>query len=610
MASFTERIRILLEVDGDGATSSFKKFRTSVSEAQGPLGKLKAVGTGAMDAIKNNAGTLALAGGAAVAAFAAKGIIDFQNLGVAVGKFTDATGASSEEASRLIEVAGDLGVEQGTLESAIGRMNKTAGATPEVFKKLGVEIAKTADGATLTNETFLNAVDTLNSIKDPAAKAEAGAALFGRGWQSMAELIGKGAPALRANLAAVSDAKVFDDKKVNDARSLREAFDSVADAVQDLFLQIGTALAPVIAELGPLIAEVVETAGPLVEILGTALAAALKVVGPLLKAVLAVLGPIIDAVGWFATKIEDLVSAIGLGEKKLDSLDSYLARNAEAHFAAAEATEEHTAATEDGADRQEYYQSRVDSANDSLLQQQQAAQRARDEHQRLSEKIDQGREVLNRFRGELDLLSGQIGQEEAFIRLTQQIDDATASIDEAKVAFEEGSISAEDSMRKQALGWIALKQGAIDYGTALGLTPTEITTFVNLIDNGQIDDYERQLAILTRNRQINLDIIARGGAGYSVRVDPMSPTPRFDDGGVMPGPKGVHSLAWVAGGETVLPTHKGPVALEGTAGGSGDTTVIVNANLQVAADPNATGAALLSFLRTGGAAQIRRALGL
>lgn len=34
----------------------------------------------------------------------------------------------------------------------------------------------------------------------------------------------------------------------------------------------------------------------------------------------------------------------------------------------------------------------------------------------------------------------------------------------------------------------------------------------------------------------------------------------FDAGGVMPGPKGVHNLAWVAGGETILPTHKQPIS--------------------------------------------------
>lgn len=37
---------------------------------------------------------------------------------------------------------------------------------------------------------------------------------------------------------------------------------------------------------------------------------------------------------------------------------------------------------------------------------------------------------------------------------------------------------------------------------------------------------------------------------------PDNPIPRFDNGGVMPGPRGRHGLALVAGGETVLPTHK------------------------------------------------------
>jgi TP901 family phage tail tape measure protein len=39
--------------------------------------------------------------------------------------------------------------------------------------------------------------------------------------------------------------------------------------------------------------------------------------------------------------------------------------------------------------------------------------------------------------------------------------------------------------------------------------------------------------------------------------------PEFHDGGVMPGPKGQHSLAWVAGGETILPTHKDDFSVVG-----------------------------------------------
>lgn len=45
--------------------------------------------------------------------------------------------------------------------------------------------------------------------------------------------------------------------------------------------------------------------------------------------------------------------------------------------------------------------------------------------------------------------------------------------------------------------------------------------------------------------------------------------PGFDSGGVMPGPRGKHSLAWVAGGETILPTHKSG------SGGAGPTTIVL-----------------------------------
>lgn len=43
--------------------------------------------------------------------------------------------------------------------------------------------------------------------------------------------------------------------------------------------------------------------------------------------------------------------------------------------------------------------------------------------------------------------------------------------------------------------------------------------------------------------------------------------PWGDDGGVWPGPKGVHSLGWVAGGETLVPTHKPGVTLDSGSSG-------------------------------------------
>jgi hypothetical protein len=57
-------------------------------------------------------------------------------------------------------------------------------------------------------------------------------------------------------------------------------------------------------------------------------------------------------------------------------------------------------------------------------------------------------------------------------------------------------------------------------------------------------------------------------------LHPFSGIPYLDRGGVIPGPRGVHRLAWVAGGETVLPTHRQPAGRATVAILDGDREVI------------------------------------
>jgi hypothetical protein len=185
-----------------------------------------------------------MAAGAAFVSFAAKGVAAFQDLAISSGKFADATGLSVEEASRFIEVGGDIGIEAGTIETAIGKMNKTLGASPDVFAELGVEIAKTRSGATDVNQTFLNVVSRLNGIRDPAQRAAAASQLLGKGWQSMAEMISMGSDELSKSLSQVSDSKVIDAGELRRARDFRASMDNMNDAVQDLSLTLGEELIP------------------------------------------------------------------------------------------------------------------------------------------------------------------------------------------------------------------------------------------------------------------------------------------------------------------------------------------------------------------------------
>lgn len=246
------KIPIITELQDAGikaAKREFDKFKGAIADAEGVMGKFKAAGTATFDALKRNAGKFAAAVSAMAATFAVKSLFSAQQLAIEAGKFADATGLTVEQASRFKEVAGDIGIEQGTVETAIGKMNKVLGKSPELFQQLGVEVARTRTGAVDANETFLNVVDRLNSIKDPAERARVATELLGKGWQGMSELIGQGSDKLRTSLKAVSDQKVVTDAELEKARKLRQNMDELSDKGQDLALTIGQDLIPIVIAL-------------------------------------------------------------------------------------------------------------------------------------------------------------------------------------------------------------------------------------------------------------------------------------------------------------------------------------------------------------------------
>ena len=211
------------------AKAAFNDFKSAVGKAEGGMGKFKAGSKVALDAVKANAGTLAIAGAAAFGTFASKAITAFQDIALASGKFADATGLSVEDASRYLEVAGDLSIPVDAVEGAIGRLNKTIGADPDKVRNLGVDLVYLKDGSLDVNATFLKTIERIKGIKDPAEKARVAAQLLGKGWQSMAELIELGADDLKASLDSVSGAQVISDEELAKAKEYRETVQELGD---------------------------------------------------------------------------------------------------------------------------------------------------------------------------------------------------------------------------------------------------------------------------------------------------------------------------------------------------------------------------------------------
>ena len=128
------KIPILTELQDEGlkkAKREFDKFKGAIAGAEGTMGKFKAGGTALFDSLKDNAATFAVAGVSAFATFAAKGVSAFQDLALSSDKFASATGLAVEEASRLLEVTGDLSIDAGAVEKHIGKMNEVLGKSPD-----------------------------------------------------------------------------------------------------------------------------------------------------------------------------------------------------------------------------------------------------------------------------------------------------------------------------------------------------------------------------------------------------------------------------------------------------------------------------------------------
>lgn len=260
MSTFTDRINVIIDVATERAKAGLADFRKSVADADGFTGKLRAGVTSLSGAFTAAASSPAVLGSAVAAAGAAafKVASDVANLGVEIGRFSDATGLSAEQSSRWVEVSGDIGIQAESLQTVIGKLNRSV--DPAVFAEYGIAIAKTAEGTTDANQTFLNTIDALHRMKDPAEQAAAAAKLLGRGWQGIAEIIGMSSAEIEDRLASVADVKVFDDEKIQKSRDFRDAMQDVKDKLEEAAMTIGSDLVPEVKGLIEALGFVVTTA--------------------------------------------------------------------------------------------------------------------------------------------------------------------------------------------------------------------------------------------------------------------------------------------------------------------------------------------------------------
>jgi hypothetical protein len=270
-------LRLVIDADSSGATKEFDKLGRNIKSTvgdvektatglkgklgnlfeglagkssgfQSALDKVGISGKEAGAAIGAAIPVAAIGAGAAITAFAAKSIGEFQSLATEVLKFKEATGLSAEEASKFVSAADDIGISVDKIQTAFVMFEKQLGGNRGSLKEFGIELVHAKDGSVDMTATMLNAVDAINAIHDPTQKAALEAKLFGRSYADVAEFITQGSAKIKAGLESTSQSQIFTDAELQKAKLYRAALDHFGDSVKDLELDIGGALVPALTD--------------------------------------------------------------------------------------------------------------------------------------------------------------------------------------------------------------------------------------------------------------------------------------------------------------------------------------------------------------------------
>jgi hypothetical protein len=456
------RITTLFDLDSKGFDSGLKKLRKSVSEADGAVNKLKVAGAGLGDVLKANAGAAAASAGAALVAFGVKSVKAFQDTALAAGKFADATGIAVEDASRLVEVAGDIGIESGAVEGALLKMNKALADGKGAFAEYGVEIVKTKSGLTDSNATFVNALTTIGAIEDPTLRAKAAQEVFGKSYASVARLMEMSAGDLKAALAGVSDEQAITDAENANAEKFEATMDNLKDKLDGVTLSVGGGLVPALTDLADAVAGFDDAARK---------AGASGGLGDVLRA------------AWENSGGYDLIDGLGrIGNLLGDSGDE----------------------VEDFGGRMEYYASRVKAAAQetaSSTRTEEEANEAREEAERLTKAVTTA--VDARRKAEQDLRNELLAAIDKNYAYRVAVDDAEEALSEYNEATKTGKLTTEELDDATRETGRQLYETAAAYAESKGAA----TGSQEAID-GMIESLYTQMSTLDPNSPLRLELLA------------------------------------------------------------------------------------------------------
>ncbi len=266
MASFVERLQLLIEGNASGAVKALTETGAATEElslkqkvAQSATQKLGLQGVESGQLLQGAMVAGAAVGGAALAKFAFDGVQHFADATAAARGFQRVLGGTAEDSSKLSAATQRMGIDAQTAQTAFGQLAKRIGEGTDTLGQWGVQIAKDSQGHVDFAATLANISQKYTEIQDPAQRAAFASENFGKGFQSINALLGQGKKNIQDFYAVASEHhEVFSQDDLNKGLQYNRAMTDVTTAFQGLELEIGKELLPTLTTLAHTLEHIIE----------------------------------------------------------------------------------------------------------------------------------------------------------------------------------------------------------------------------------------------------------------------------------------------------------------------------------------------------------------
>lgn len=265
--SFQERLAIIVEANAGKAIAEFKKVGAAAKEAEtsvdGGAKGLARFGIAGQTATNLLKGGLAIGGAAAASAivkFAVDGVTAFVELTGEIRTFQRVSGASAEDASKLVAVFHVLGIDGDAAAKAVFKLAVNIGTGNKAFAESGITVAKLRNGNVDLVGTILNIGDAYKATGDATKRADLVAAAFGaRQGQVLQPLLGKTRQEIEAIFkAAEGHGLIFSQDQIDKGKEFTLATRELGEAFKGIQVAAGEQLVPFLTDLAIVITKVID----------------------------------------------------------------------------------------------------------------------------------------------------------------------------------------------------------------------------------------------------------------------------------------------------------------------------------------------------------------